>query len=162
MIKTKQIIFGLLIILANASFSQESIIKNFAEQGEKKWLYPICLYPSTLRMVNISGDPKFNELINDIEKILIYPLDSTSLNSSDLHTWIKEYEEIGYEEYIRMSGPQSMILVGKGDQYVGMFGVGGKQTAFYLRGNIAFEKIPELIKTFQSNDMLDLLTDQFK
>lgn len=162
MSKSKQIFFGLAIALSFASFSQESIIKNFAEQGGKGWLYPICLYSSTLRMVNVSGDPEFNKLVNDVEKVLIYPLDSAALNSPNLHSWLTEYEELGYEEYIRVSGAQSIRLVGKEDEYVGMFGVNGKQTAFYIRGTIAFEKIPELIKTFQSNDMLDLLTEQFK
>lgn len=144
------------------SFSQEKILKDFAEEGGRGWLYPICLYPSTLRMINLSGDPEVNKLVNDVEKILIYPLDSTSLNSPKLHTWLKDYEAIGYEEYIQISGAQSIRLIGKGEEYVGMFGSGGKQTAFYLRGTIAFEKIPQLLKTFQSNDMIGLLTDQFK
>ena len=162
MSKTKIIFLGLVIIISFSSFSQESIIKNFAEQGGKSWLYPICLYPSTLRMVNISGDPEFNELINDVEKVLIYPLDSASLSSPNLHSWLTQYEELGYEEYIRIYGAQSIRLLGNEDEYVGMFGVSGKQTAFYLRGTIAFEKIPHLINNFQSNSMLDLLTDQFK
>ncbi|MFK7951540.1 MAG: hypothetical protein AB8B73_01740 [Ekhidna sp.] len=158
----KKIILGVSLLLSFSSFSQESIIKKFTEQDGKRWLYPICLYPSTLRMVNLSGDPKFNELINDVEKILIYPLDSSLMSSPDLNSWIKEYESIGYEEFIRVSGPQSIHLVGKKDEYVGMFGADGSKVAFYVRGSIAFEKIPELIKTFKGNDLLNILTDQLK
>lgn len=158
----KRILLLLAILSTIPSLGQESIIKDFAEDGRKRWLYPICLYPSTLRMVNISGNEEFNQLVNDIEKVLIYNLDSTSLTSPKLTTWMKDYEDIGYEEYILLSGKQSLRLLGKGDEYVGMMGDNGRKIAFYLRGSIGFEKIPKLLQTFKGGDMLGILTDQFK
>jgi hypothetical protein len=160
--QTKRLLLALVILTSLPSFSQESIIKDFAEDGRRRWNYPIALYASTLRMANLSGDPQFNALVNDIDKILIYSLDSTNLTSPKINTWMKEYEAIGYEEYIMISGLQHMRIIGKGDEYVGLFGTNDKKMAFYLRGEIGFEKIPKLIQTFQSNDMLSVLTDQFK
>lgn len=160
--KLKLILLIIVIFTSIPSIGQESIIKDFAEDGRKRWNYPIALYASTLRMANLSGDPQFNALVNDIDKILIYSLDSTHLTSPKLNTWMNEYEAIGYEEYIMISGLQQIRVIGKGEEYVGMFGSRENKIAFYLRGEIGFEKIPKLIQTFQSNDMLSVLTDQFK
>ena len=113
-------------------------------------------------MINISGNPEFYELVNDIEKILIYNLDSTSIASGNYSTWIDEYQEIGYEEYISLYGKQTMKVYGKEDEYVGLMKAEDRLLTFYLRGEIPFHKIPELINTFREEDMLGLVTDQFK
>ena len=123
---------------------------------------PICLYPSTLRMINISGDPDFYELVNDIEKILIYNLDSTTIASGSYSSWISEYEEIGFEEYISLYGKQTMKIFGKEDQYIGLMKAEDRLLTFYLRGEIPFHKIPDLINSFREEDLLGLVTNQFK
>ena len=112
-------------------------------------------------MINISGDPSYNELVNDIEKVLIYNLDSAAVEGND-NSWIKEYEQLGYEEYIRLSGAQSIRIIGKEDEYVGMLQAEDRLLTFYLRGSIPFHKIPTLIQSFQSDDLLNIVTDQFK
>ena len=123
---------------------------------------PLCLYPSTLRMVNISGDPEFNKLVNDIEKVLIYTFDSTTVASKSYRELIKNYEEVGYEEYMTMYGKQMIKIIGKEDEYVGIIAMEESAMGFYLRGTIPFAKIPELIKNFQEGDLLPIITDQFK
>ncbi|WP_420318284.1 hypothetical protein [Ekhidna sp.] len=158
----------LLLLILSLSFSliivaQESIIKEFAEpRRTTRWMNPLCFYPSTLRMVNITQDPNFNELVNDIEKVLIYTLDSATVASKDYKSWLKEYEAIGYEEYITIYGTQEIRILGKDQEYVGVLAAEGRAAAFYLRGEIPFAKIPELIQSFQSDDMLPLITEQFK
>lgn len=153
----------LLLLSASALFGQESIIKEFAEPRRPTlWLNPICLYPSTLRMINLSGDPAFYELVNDIEKVLIYTLDSATIASKDYNEWMKQYEALGYEEYVSMSGAQKLKVIGKEDEFVGLVAGEGNAMVFYLRGNIPFSKIPTLLQTFQSSDVLSLVTDQFK
>lgn len=137
--------------------SQESIIKDFAEGRSN---YKLCLYPSTLRMMNINKDPEFNELVNDVEKLLVYTLDSAT-SASQIHSnWTKEYRDIGYEEYITMYGAMNLVILGKNDEYVGVTGTRGNVAAFYLRGGIALEKIPQLVQTFESGDIFNLITDQ--
>lgn len=154
---------SLLLLLVFPGFSQESIIKDFsAPRRPSPWLNPICLYPSTLRMINVSNDPDFNELVNDIEKVLIYTLDSATIASADYSSWLKEYQQIGYEEYLSFTGPQSIKIFGKGDEYVGLMKAEEKLLTFYLRGDIPFHKIPTLINSFSSDDLLGIVTDQFK
>lgn len=146
----------LLLLTSLTAFGQESIIKDFAEERRN---LKLCLYPSTLRMVNIKKDPDFYELVNDVEKLLIYTLDSAT-SSGSYTDWTDEYRDIGYEEYIAMSGKMSLIVLGKDDEYVGVTGSDGNVAAFYLRGNIPFQKIPKIIQTFESGDMLSLIANQ--
>lgn len=113
-------------------------------------------------MINISGDPDFYELVNDIEKILIYNLDSITIATGDYSSWIQEYEKIGYEEYISLYGMQTMKIFGKEDEYVGLLKAEDRLLTFYLRGEIPFHKIPELINSFREEDLLGIVTDQFK
>ncbi len=153
----------LLLLLSITTTAQESIIKEFSEpRRPRRWLNPICLYPSTLRMINISGNPDYNELVNDIEKILIYTLDSATTVSDDYDSWISDYEEIGFEEYISLYGEQTMKIYGKEEEYVGVVKAEGRLLTFYLRGAIPFHKIPTLINSFGEGDFLNIVTDQFK
>ncbi len=153
----------LLFSLTMNTLAQETIIKEFSEpRRENPWFNPVCFYPSTLRMINISGDPNFYELVNDIEKVLIYTLDSTTVAENDYKSWLNDYEEIGYEEYIRLYGKQNVTIIGKEDEYVGLIAADDKIITFYLRGKIPFHKIPQLIQTFQSEDVLSVVTDRFK
>ncbi len=112
-------------------------------------------------MVNIAQDPTFNEMVNDIEKILIYTLDSTTVVTKSYKELIKTYEAEGFEEYISLFGQQEMRIVGKEEEYVGIVAAEGNAIAFYIRGDIPFGKIPILLQSFQSSDVLPLLTDQF-
>ena len=143
--------------------AQESIIKDFGyTRRPSKWMNPICLYPSTLRMINVSGDSEFNKLVNDIEKVLIYTFDSATVVTKSYGDLIKSYEEVGYEEYITMYGKQLIKIIGKKNEYVGIMAVEDNAIGFYLRGDIPFAKIPELMRNFQEGDLLPIVTDRFK
>lgn len=163
MINMKNTLSTLLILITLSCFGQESIIKDFSEpRRPTNWMNPICLYPSTLRMINISGNSDFNELVNDIDKILIYTLDSATTVSDDYSSWIKEYEEIGFEEYVSLYGKQVMKIFGKDEEYVGLMKAEGRLLTFYLKGDIPFHKIPTLINSFKEDDLLGIVTDHFK
>ncbi len=139
-----------LLFLSTLGFSQESILKDFAEDRRD---VKLCFYPSTLRMINIKNDPSYYELVNDVEKLLIFIMDADDSSTE----WTNQYRALGYEEYITMYGKVNLVLLGKDEEYVGLSGDGNRVAAFYLRGTIAFQKIPELIRTFESGDMLSLI-----
>ena len=161
--KKPLLLLVLLALLSIKGFSQESIIKEFVEpRRSTRWMNPLCFYPSTLRMINISQDPKFNELVNDIEKVLIYTLDSATIASKTYGDFLSNYENEGYEEYISLYGKQKVKVIGKEDEYVGVIAAEENAMCFYLRGSIPFAKIPELIQSFQSDNLLPMITDQFK
>lgn len=160
----KKFLLGFSLCIASLlAFGQETIIKEFAEpRRPTKWMNPICLYPSTLRMINISQDPELYKLVNDVEKVLIYTLDSATTASKTHADFLNSYEELGYEEYITLMGKQEMKIIGKDDEYVGVMRAEGQSMAFYLRGEIPFGKIPKLLESFSSDDVLPLITDRFK
>ena len=147
----------LTLLLALTGYSQESILKDFAEDRRD---YKLALYPSTLRMINIQKDPNFDELVSDIEKLLIYTLDSATSASGSYTDFIDEYRERDFEEYITMTGTVNLIILGKDEEYVGVTGSNDQAAAFYLKGAIALHKIPELIQTFEQGDILSILSDQ--
>ena len=89
-------------------------------------------------------------------------LDTTSFGSESKSSWIRDYEEIGYEEYISLYGKQTMKIFGKEDEYVGLMQAEDRLLTFYLRGDIPFHKIPTLINSFREEDLLGIVTDQFK
>ncbi|MEM9340605.1 MAG: DUF4252 domain-containing protein [Bacteroidota bacterium] len=153
------LIFSFLIFSLFSSFGQESIIKDFAESRRD---VKYCLYPSTLRMINIQKDPSFYELVNDIEKLLIYKLDSATTTSKEYLDWTNQYAKNGFEEYISINGVMNLMVYGKEEEYVGFSGANGSVIAFYLRGNIGLQKIPELMQNFEAGNILSLLTDQLK
>lgn len=150
-------LFALLVFTSTVLFAQESIIKDFAEGRRDTKL---CFYPSTLRMLNISGDPSFDELVRDVEKLLVYTLDSATVASGEYKSWTKGYMENGFEEFISMSGATDLIVLGTNDEFVGITKSQGRAVAFYLRGAVNLQKIPKLIQTFEGGDVLRLLTDQ--
>ncbi|MEQ9404457.1 MAG: DUF4252 domain-containing protein [Cyclobacteriaceae bacterium] len=148
---------AVLLSVSLQGFSQESILKEFAEERND---FKLCLYPSTLRMINIKKDPEYNKLVSGIEKLLIYNLDSATAATKDYKEWTYKYTLRGYEEYISMSGKMNLLILGKDDEFVGATGADGRMMAFYLRGTIAFQKIPKLLETFEGGDMISLITSQ--
>ncbi len=154
----KIVLATVILFLSLSSFAQEFIIKAFAETRRD---VKLCLYPSTLGMINVSKDSEYNALVGGVEKLLIYTLDSATVAKNQYTNWIREYLEEGYEEYIAMSGPRSLTILGKKKEFVGLTRANGSVIAFYLRGIIEFQKIPKLIQTFESGDILGILTDQF-
>lgn len=164
--RTKSLIIGLALMgLSQPLFAQDDILKDFAEERNST---KYCLYPSTLRMINLENNANYNELASSFEKFLIYQLDSITSTENSYKSVLTEYEENGFEEYISVYGDGTSVLVlGKEqrtNEMVGFFAQKDQIFMFHLLGNIAFQKIPTLINTFAENDLLnifDLKIDQW-
>ena len=61
-----------------------------------------------------------------------------------------------------VDGKQLMRIYGKDNEYVGLMKAEDRLMTFYLRGDIPFHKIPTLINSFREEDLLGIVTDQFK
>lgn len=137
--------------------AQESILKEFAESNNDR---KFCFYPSTLRMINLSQDQGYFELIEPIEKLLFYRLDSSSSASRSYRSIMNQYIENGYEEYAQVfGGDYDIYILGKErkvQEWVGVIKQGSDAYAFYLTGQVNWQKIPKLTETIQQNDMLNL------
>jgi hypothetical protein len=138
--------------------AQETPFKAYADAHKDK---KYCFYPSTLRMINIAKNPDYNELVNGIEKLLVYTLDSAAKAGPSYKGLITSYKKIGFEEYVTMAGGKTIfILFGKEkkdeNQFVGVMKSEDAMYAFYLRGRIGWQKIPALIQSFQTDDMINI------
>jgi len=160
MAKTSKLIliFWLLAGVLPSLKAQETPLKAYADKhNERKF----CFYPSTLRMINIAKNPDYNELVNGIEKLLVYTLDSATKAGQSYKSLITSYKKIGFEEYVSIAGGKTnFILYGKENknenQFVGVMRSGDAMYAFYLRGRIGWQKIPALMQSFQSDDMINI------
>lgn len=149
----------LLAALSIPVLAQEKPLKDYAEDRRER---KFCLYPSTLRMINVAKNEGYNEMVSGIEKLLIYKLDSTARADRSYKELLVEYRDLGFEEYLAMyGGGTTMYLYAnenkKPHEFVGVFGDDETALAIYLRGMVRWEKIPDLINTFREGDLLDFL-----
>ena len=152
------IIFWLLGGFLPSLKAQETAFKTYGDAHKDR---KFCFYPSTLRMINIAKNPDYNELVNGIEKLMVYTLDSAAKASKSYKGIITSYKKIGFEEYASMyGGTTDFFLYGKENknenQYVGVMKSEDAVYAFYMRGRIAWQKIPALMQSFKSNDMINI------
>lgn len=155
----KTLILGLMLIGAGQPLlAQEDIFKDYAEKNNDR---SYCLYPSTLRMINIKKNPAFEEFASSFDKLLIYDLDSASVASKSFFKMMDKYRAAGFEEYMFVTGGGSeVLLLGKEkrtNELVGILGQDNGIFAFFLKGNVAWQKIPQIIQTLSEDDVLNIL-----
>ena len=152
------IVFLLLTGFLPSLKAQETPFKIYADANKER---KFCFYPSTLRMINIAQNPDYNELVNGIEKLLVYTLDSTAKANQSYKAIITSYKKMGFEEYASISGGNTnFFLYGKENkkenQFVGVMKSEDAVYAFYVRGRIGWQKIPALMQSFKGDDMINI------
>ena len=155
----KKILISILFITVFylSGFSQEQPLKDFAEDHTEMKL---CFYPSTLRMINLSHNPDFDEMVSGIDKLLVYTLDSAAKANHNYRQIIKNYKALGYEELASASGGGLDLYIYGTDrhrenEFVGIIKQNEKLTAFYMRGDIDFAKIPVIVQTVKNGDVIN-------
>lgn len=156
-------LLGLIVLMGVGQplLAQEDIFKDYAESHSDR---RYCLYPSTLRMINIDRNKAFDELASSLDKFLIYDLDSVSTADKSFFEMTDKFREEGFEEYISITGAGNEVLIlGKEkrvNELVGVMGVDNEMYAFFLKGNVAWQKIPEIMNTLSSDGLLNVLNMQ--
>ncbi len=159
MMTKKKILISFVLLLSSLQtlVAQEQPLKDFAEDRKERKL---CFYPSTLRMLNLSGNAEFDELTTGIEKLLVYTLDSAARADKSYQQIIETYRKLDYEEYASVYGGKLDFFVygkdeGSESEYVGIIKNDEMLTAFYLRGRLAVNKIPGLIRTMDEGGLMN-------
>jgi hypothetical protein len=139
--------------------AQEDRFKEFAESHKDR---AFCFYPSTLRMLNIGDQQEFNNLVNNVEKLLVYKLDSISGADKLYSNMIEDYKSDGFEEYVKIEGGGNDMLIlgspaGAEKEFVGIVIDDEISLAFFLRGEVGWEEIPKMISSFQNGDFINVL-----
>lgn len=155
----KKILIKLLLLLVFVSpvLSQEQPLKDFAEDRRER---KFCFYPSTLRMINIANNPDFDELVSGIDKLLIYNLDSATRAGKSYKQILTTYQELEFEEYASAyGGGLNFYVYGKekrnGTEYIGIIRRDEVLTAFFMKGNIALNKLPQLMQSLSEGDFIN-------
>jgi len=157
--KSTTILISLIILLGLSweTKAQEQPLKDFAEDRKDR---KFCFYPSTLRMVNLANNPDFDDLVSGIEKLLIYNLDSTARADKSYKEIITTYQELDFEEDASAyGGGLNFYVYGKENkketEYIGVVKQDDLLTAFYMRGQVAMNKIPRLIQSMGEGDFIN-------
>jgi hypothetical protein len=157
--KSKILLFILLVGLSQPLFAQQDILKTYADTA---CIDKYCLYPSTLRMINLTQNEDYNKMVENIEKLLVYTLDSTARADKSYRQILKEYQKNGFEELATIAGGKTNLSIygknGKENEFAGVVTTSEDVYAFYLIGHIDIAKIPALIQNFKQGDMLDVFT----
>ncbi len=140
-------------------FAQEDILKTLVEdRTDHKYVF----YPSTLRMINLTKNQEYNELVKDVSKLYIYMLDSAIRADKGYRKIAEGYTRLGYDEYaMAYGGDLSLAILGSEqastNTFVGYLIQDELAVAFYLSGTIAWQKIPMLLNTLRKEDLFNFL-----
>ncbi|MCF8370824.1 MAG: DUF4252 domain-containing protein [Bacteroidales bacterium] len=157
--RSKWFLFVFALGLMQPLFAQQDILKTYADTAcNKKY----CFYPSTLRMINLAKNEDYNKMVEGIEKLLVYTLDSTALADKSYRKIMEDYLANDFEEYANMWGGKTNFSIygkeGRVNELTGTVSTGEDLYVFYLIGNIDFAKIPAMIQSFKQDDMINIFT----
>jgi hypothetical protein len=151
--------FILAIILLSSSgfvFGQTKTTQSLDDQYDGLTLY---FYRNTLRMLNQTEDPAFDELIKDIEKMRFLMIDKTNATFSkeDYKKLLTGYQGEDYEEMMagRYDGRDfSVYIKEKNGDIKGTVILANDSTSLIvldILGKIALNKAPDLFKAIDGS-----------
>ena len=149
------VIAVLFVFSTNPVQSQNELFKTLKDSYNVN--AELYFYASTLRMINISRDPNFDELVRDIDKMTFYQLDE--LPSAEIRQFVSQlYSEYGFEEMITVDSKEETIyVVGKEEsEFIAIIKSGGFTMAVDLEGKIRVDKIPELVNSLNADSFLNV------
>ena len=163
MTKSKAVITIFLLTIFLSVNAQESRFKDFAEEHNDR---AYCFYTSTIRMLNIGDNPEFNELVNGIEKILVYQLDSISIADKLYNNMLDDFKSVNFEEIVSIAGGGNVtsVLMSPEDvdnQFVGVFINDQFSLVFFMKGDISWQEIPKIMNSFNNDDFINILDINF-
>lgn len=152
----KKVIFIGLVLLNVTTLAQTKTTQALDDKYEGLSLY---FYRNTLRMLNQSEDPAFDELIKDIDKMRFLMVDKTSskFSQNDFTTLLGSYKSESYEEIMtgRYEGKSFGVYMKeiKGDVKgtVMLLNDSTNLMVLDILGKIPLNKAPELFKAIDSN-----------
>ncbi len=146
----------ILFSCVSTSFSQTKTTTALDEKYEGLSLY---FYKNTLKMLNQTDDPEFDELIKDIEKMKFLMIDKTGSNfgKNEYAKLVAGYQSESYEEMMssRFDGRTFNVYLREKDGNVkGTIILANDSTSLFvldILGKIALDKAPALFKTIDGS-----------
>ena len=126
--------------------AQSELFKSLQESYDLN--VELYFYASTLRMINLSRDPNFDEMVKDIEKMIFYQINDVPTN--EIRAISKRFIEMEeFEELMSVEGKdETFYVLGKNEnEYVALLKADKDLVAINLKGMIRIHKIPDLINS---------------
>lgn len=145
------IIIHLLALFSLTGFAQSKTFTNWTEN--KDGFRKLCFYPTTLRMVNLTKDESFNEMIQDIDKLRIFISDNPEkpVKKEEISTLRKGIKSEDYKDMIQVNQGKQVIYVFVKENHekpTGFAGIVYSENSFMLidvEGYLSPEVITRLI-----------------
>ncbi|MDN4166990.1 DUF4252 domain-containing protein [Cytophagales bacterium LB-30] len=94
-------------LLSTSGWTQSAAIKPLYEEDLSE--FNLYFYPSTLRMLNVSKDPAFNEMIKDVKNLRILIIPKEKLEKERFMTVKDDLAEEQFEELISMKSNFGLV-----------------------------------------------------
>ena len=152
----KKLLLICFVLIGATAQAQTKATQALDDKYEGLSLY---FYRNTLRMLNQSEDPAFDELIKDIEKMRFLMIDKTTskFTKEDYQKLLANYKSESYEEIMtgRYEGKSFDVYMNEknGDVIGTVLLLNDSEGLMVLDilGKIALDKAPELFKAIDSN-----------
>jgi hypothetical protein len=162
----KKVLFIGLVLINVTTLAQTKTTQALDDKYEGLSLY---FYRNTLRMLNQSEDPAFDELIKDIDKMRFLMVDKTSskFSENDFTKLLGAYKSESYEEIMtgRYEGKSFGVYMKeiKGDVKgtVMLLNDSTNLMVLDILGKIPLNKAPELFKAIDSNTDIGKRVENF-
>lgn len=148
----------LLVCISTLAYSQSKTTENLHKKNSEA--LSLFFYNNTLRMLNQKGDPDFDALIKDVEKMKFLMIDKSSFGATAYKNLVNDYKKEDFEEIMtsRHQGKNFDVFLKevKGKTTGMIVTVNDSSNLFVLDivGSIALDKVTKLISTLnESSDI---------
>ena len=137
------------------------------EKLQKKYSdsFALFFYSNTLRMVNVSEDKEFDEVIKDIEKMKFLMIKKTDFENSDYKKLIADYKSEAFEEMIssRHEGKNFDVYMRDGKSKGMIVTVNDDENLFVLDivGSFPLNKVTKLFSTIDGSSEIGKRIKEF-
>ena len=149
----------IVVILCLPGCNRMDSITRFSEENEIDKQY--CVYPSTLRMVNLEQNQDYYELVEEFKKGQFYSISNTPENSELVRKLKIDMVDEGYEEAMFYKSRDRDVIVYLWERKVPKIAAVIESDSTFniiqIEGLINVAKIPELMEYFDRADYLNVL-----
>jgi hypothetical protein len=155
------LIIGIIHFRTDALTAQSATVSRIKEN--KKPDLALYFYPSTLRMINLSDNEDFDQLVKEIRKIRFFQWGLENNPDIDEKSLIRDLTEEDFEEcMVIQTGEMDMMVYGreqrkKQPELVAIVETKHQIQLLDIQGIVNVAKIPALINNLNSADFINVL-----
>ena len=153
----RYILMLLIVLFSVVAQAQTRTTENLQKKYNDS--FALFFYSNTLRMVNVSEDKEFDELIKDIEKMKFLMIKKTDFENSDYKKLIADYKSEAFEEMMtsRHEGKNFDVYMRDGKSKGMIVTVNDDENLFVLDivGSFPLNKVTKLFSTIDAAPRLE-------